>query len=142
MTSFRLGIKPTRRAAARFVAKARRTLQQAVVRAAEDGITQSDVAREIGVHRSLISRELNGEANISLGRFAEIAHALGGEPEIDIVFPADQAGRNAPAKPARTTTGALDELRRGEGQVPNQVSPVRWHSLEQNGDAVMVRVFS
>lgn len=96
MTLFRLGIKPTRRAATRFVSKARRKLQQAVVYGSGHGISQSDVAREIGVHRSLISRELRGEANISLGRFAEIAAALGGEAEIDIVFPNEQIGRNVP----------------------------------------------
>jgi transcriptional regulator with XRE-family HTH domain len=104
MTSFRLGIKPTRRAAGRFVSKARKKLQQAAIRGAQKGISQSDVARIIGVHRSLISRELNGEANLSLSRFAEIAQALGGEAEIDIRFPEDEKGRNIPAEPAMTTT--------------------------------------
>lgn len=95
--SFRLGIKPTRRAAARFITRSRRKLQQAAQRAAERGISQSDIAREIGVHRSLISRELNGEANMSMGRYAEIVHAMGGELDLEITFPADDRGRNAPA---------------------------------------------
>lgn len=62
MTSFRITISPTRRAAARFVLHVRRTLQQALVEESRRrGLTQSDIARELGVHRSVINRELRGE---------------------------------------------------------------------------------
>lgn len=96
MTSFRLGIKPSKRAGARFINKARNKLQLALLRSEERGTRQADIAREIGVHRSIISRELRGEANLTLGRFAELAHAMGGEPQIDILFPENEIGRNAP----------------------------------------------
>lgn len=96
MTSFRLGIKPSKKAAGRFISRARRKLQQAMIRSEAQGVKQADVAREIGVHRSVVNRELRGEANITLGRFAELAHAMGGEAQIDICFPEDEAGRNAP----------------------------------------------
>lgn len=85
MTSFQIGISPSRRAAARFVGKVRRALQSAVEEErANHGVTQSDIARCIGVHRSVISRELNGRADINLGRIAELAFALGREIEFDL----------------------------------------------------------
>ncbi len=48
------------------------------------GITQSDIAREIGIHRSVINRELRGYKDISVGRVAEIAQALGRDPFLEL----------------------------------------------------------
>ena len=88
MTSFQLSITPSRRAAARFVNRVRRTLQEALAdQKGLSGITQSEVARRIGVHRSVINRELHGRANITIGRVAEFAHALGLEPRFTLVTP-------------------------------------------------------
>lgn len=70
-------MKPHRRAAARFIGSVRRGLQQALSEEAElNGLTQSQIARELDVHRSVISRELNGRADISLGRAAELAFLM------------------------------------------------------------------
>jgi plasmid maintenance system antidote protein VapI len=95
MTSFQIAISPSRRAAARFIARVRRALQTAVVEEGErNGITQSEIARSIGVHRSVISRELNGRQDITLGRIAELAWAMGREIEFDLVVPKVAAGAN------------------------------------------------
>jgi hypothetical protein len=96
MTSFQIAISPSRRAAGRFISRVRRSLQRALVEEGDlSGINQSRVANSIGVHRSVISRELNGTQDITLGRVAELAWALGREIEFDLVVPKVLAGTNA-----------------------------------------------
>ena len=94
MASFQIGITPSKRAAARFIGAVRRGLQMAL---AEEGISQSDLARELEVHRSVISREIRGDKDITLGRVAELAFLLGRRAEIS--FPkrkiAEGANHNA-----------------------------------------------
>jgi plasmid maintenance system antidote protein VapI len=83
MSSFQIAISPKRRAAGRFIARVRRVLQAAYVEENErSGMTQSDLARAVDVHRSVISRQLNGREDMTLGRVAELAWAMGR----DIVF--------------------------------------------------------
>jgi transcriptional regulator with XRE-family HTH domain len=104
MASFRLSIKPNRRAAARFVGRVRSKLQEAVVVDRERiGITQTKIADAIGVHRSVISRELNGRQDITLGRVAELAWAMGREIVFDVRVPEVEVGQNVP----RPSAGAL-----------------------------------
>ncbi len=97
MTSFQIGISPSRRAAGRFVSRVRRALQRAVVEEGErNGTNQSKIADAIGVHRSVISRELNGRQDITLGRIAELAWAMGREIEFELVRPEVDARANFP----------------------------------------------
>src|SRR3546814_4253388 len=77
--SFQIVIPNHRRAATRFIGKVRRTLQEAL--ANSPGIRRTDLADGIGVHRSVITRQLNGKKDMSLGRVAELAWAMGYEPE-------------------------------------------------------------
>lgn len=72
--SFQISIQPNRQVAARFVDSVRRTLVKALM---DSKISQSDIARKLGVHRSVIHRELKGYQDITLGRAAELAWALG-----------------------------------------------------------------
>ena len=106
MTSFRITISPTRRAAARFVAHVRRSLQQALVEEGHRrGLTQSDIARELNVHRSVINRELRGEKDITLGRVAEIAFVLGRKPTFALPERQTKEGTNIPTfMPMAVTT--------------------------------------
>lgn len=92
MTSFRLSVSPHRRAAARFVNKVHRCLQKAYAQSPE--ITQTAIANALGVHRSVINRQLRGQKDMSLGRVAELAWAMGYEPEFDLVKPTMPAGCN------------------------------------------------
>ena len=95
MTSFQIIISPSRRAAAQYVNDVRRELQKAYVEAKnKTGITQSEIAREIGVHRSVISRQLRGREDISLGRVAEFAYVLGLEPHFELRAPNVPMGVN------------------------------------------------
>jgi plasmid maintenance system antidote protein VapI len=86
MTSFRIGVTPSRRAAARFVAHVRRSLKRALVEERDlTGVNQSKIALSLDVHRSVISRELNGLQDITLGRVAELAWAMGREVDFKLV---------------------------------------------------------
>lgn len=88
MPSFQITVSPSRRAAARFIGRVRRDLVKAVSRKkAAEGITQSEIARRIDVHRSVISRELRGYNDLTLGRVAELAWALGLEPAFELKEP-------------------------------------------------------
>lgn len=77
--SFQIAISPNRRAAARFIGKVRRALQWALIE--NPDIKRTQIANELGVHRSVITRQLNGRQDMSLGRVAELAWAMGYEPD-------------------------------------------------------------
>lgn len=109
MMSFQLSISPARRTAARFVLSVRRALQKAYAeqkRAA--GITQSELARRIGVHRSVINRQLQGRADMSLGRVAEFAYALGLEPRFELVPPRAKPFSNEIVTESKTAALDID----------------------------------
>jgi transcriptional regulator with XRE-family HTH domain len=85
MTSFQITLSPSKRAAARFVNGVRRKLQKALAEESEkNGLTQTDIANTIGVHRSVINRELRGRKDMTLGRVAELASAMGRKVEIEL----------------------------------------------------------
>jgi transcriptional regulator with XRE-family HTH domain len=97
MTSFQISVSPSRRAAGRFVTQVRRSIQKALAEEkTKRGITQSDIARAIGVHRSVINRELHGHKDMTLGRVAELAWALGRRPFFDVPADVQNAGANIP----------------------------------------------
>lgn len=106
MTSFQIAISPNKRVAGRFVSKVRRALQRALVEEqAISGINQSAVAEAIGVHRSVVSRELNGRQDITLGRIAELAWAMGRGIDFQLVPLKTEVGVNAPLiKPGALST--------------------------------------
>lgn len=79
--SFQIAIDPNRRAATRFIGKVRRRLGELL--ADNNHITRSQIADAIGVNRSVITRQLNGKADISVGRIAELAWAVGYRPVIN-----------------------------------------------------------
>ncbi|MET0482540.1 MAG: helix-turn-helix transcriptional regulator [Aestuariivirgaceae bacterium] len=103
MTSFQITVSPHRRAAARFIALVRRELQKALLSNA-DGLSQSDVARAIGVHRSVINRELRGQKDITLGRVAELAKALGYHPVFRLEPIVASTGSNLPLPQIKQAT--------------------------------------
>ena len=95
MTSFQIILSPKRRASGRFVAKVRGALQKALAEeGVASGLTQSEVARKIEIHRSVVSRELRGRQDITLGRVAELAWALGREINFDLVRPIADTNSN------------------------------------------------
>lgn len=106
MPSFQIALSPHKRAAGRFVLSVRRTLQRAFLEEQQkSGLTQSAVAREIGVHRSVINRELRGDKDITMGRVAELAYLLGRKAILSFPERAQKEGANAlPAIPEVTAS--------------------------------------
>jgi transcriptional regulator with XRE-family HTH domain len=117
MPSLRITLSPTKRAAGRFVYGVRRKLQKALAEEQKKrGLTQTAIAAEIGVHRSVINRELRGAKDITLGRVAELATAMGRTTTIDFPEVVGQVGQNIEAHaPLRATT---DYPTADEGEVP------------------------
>lgn len=84
--SFRITISPSRRAATRFIMAVRRSILKAYVEEQNgSGLNQSEIARKLNVHRSVINRELRGKKDISLGRVGEYAWAMGRYPCFELV---------------------------------------------------------
>lgn len=78
MPSFRILVTPSRRASARHVQRVRRALQKAYAEEkGKNGLTYSEIARRIGVHRSVINREMRGQKDMTIGRVGELAWAMG-----------------------------------------------------------------
>ncbi len=110
MPSFQISFKPGRRIGARFVTGVRRKILQArEVENKKRGLKQTDLARDMGVHRSVVNRELRGKKDLKLGRVAEYAHALGRVPLFDIPEDGRPLGSNLPepAKPSAPVPPAI-----------------------------------
>jgi len=96
VTSYQISHSRTRVAAARFIGKVRREILRSLAEEGrERGLTQSDIAREIGVHRSVINRELRGFKDISVGRVAEFAAAMGRVPSFSLEKDVERHGDNS-----------------------------------------------
>lgn len=80
MASLRTLVSPNRRAAARLVGQTRRRLQKALD--ARPHVKRTKIADALGVHRSVITKQFNGSQDMSIGRVAELAWALGYEAEL------------------------------------------------------------
>jgi len=120
MPLFQISITPTKRAAGRFVNSVRRSLQKAFVEEnRQRGLTQSDIARQIGVHRSVIHRELHGFKDITVGRVGELAFAMGRKPVFDPVKRQAVQGTNHPptvqAKTFPTDSDSVVEIWQSQG---------------------------
>lgn len=101
MMSYQIAIPKTRRAAARFIQQVRAQLLRAV---AEADVSQADIARELGVNRSVVNRELRGTSDLSLGRVAEIAVILGCLPKLTLEnLSVVAGGANRPSFEVRST---------------------------------------
>lgn len=78
--SYELKIGPKDRAAGRLISQTHKLLTMAALESKkETGISQQAIADKLGVNRSVISRLLNGGANLTVRTVAEIAWALGFE---------------------------------------------------------------
>lgn len=98
MPSFQITLTPNKRAAGRFVNSVRRGLQKALAEAQQsNGLTQADIARAIGVNRSVVHRELMGQKDITLGSVAELAWAMGRKAVIEFREIAQVQGQNIEA---------------------------------------------
>ncbi|MGN6207735.1 helix-turn-helix domain-containing protein [Asticcacaulis sp.] len=86
---------PSRRAAGRFIGKVRRSLRRALAEETDqNSLTQAELARKLGIHRSVVNREFNSSRDITLGRVAELAWAMNREIDFTLKKPSDSQGSN------------------------------------------------
>ena len=98
MTSFHFDIGSRARQAGRLIGRVRSELLKALSeRKAENGLSQQALAQKLGVHRSLINRQLTGETNLTLRSIADLAWALDMEISFELKKPIVEAGQNQPA---------------------------------------------
>jgi len=86
--SFRLRSQSADRVAARAVARARELLLGLIFKKKATGekISQAEIARRLGVDRSVVHRQLNGEFDLTLAGAAKIAFAMGAHLEIALSY--------------------------------------------------------
>jgi len=82
------------------VTAVRRAIQKAYVEEQKAGLTQTAIARALGVHRSVINRELRGRKDMTIGRVAELAWAMGRVPSF--TMPKKTAVLNSNLPPVST----------------------------------------
>jgi ribosome-binding protein aMBF1 (putative translation factor) len=103
MTFFRFDIGARSRTAARLMGRVRRELLKAVIEERRAGLTQQELARRLETRRSIINRQLSGEAEITLRGLADLAWALDREITVELRRPDEPAGQNI--APATSTIG-------------------------------------
>jgi hypothetical protein len=118
--SFQITLKSNRKAAARFIGDVRRAILKAYAEEQKaSGLTQTDIARAIGVHRSVINRELKGFKDMTLGRVAELAWACNRKPKILMEQIAQASGTNAPQGALAVKTNlTVDRVTEAEDATP------------------------
>lgn len=95
MTSFHFDIGDRARNAGRFIGRVRSELLRALSqKKMERSFSQQSLARKLEVHRSLINRQLSGEANLTLRSLADLAWALDMEISFELKSPTIETGKN------------------------------------------------
>jgi hypothetical protein len=98
MTSFRFGIDERNLTVSLMVHRIRDKLQRALLEEKQNQkFTQAQLARKLGVDRSVINRQLSGRENISVRRLAEFAWALGRDISFELPKDLPAQGTNLPS---------------------------------------------
>ncbi|WP_165816194.1 helix-turn-helix domain-containing protein [Kumtagia ephedrae] len=71
--SYQMRISARSRTAGRFIARVHSEVQKAFV---ASGLKQNDLAKKMGVDRSVVNRQLLGQTNLTLRSIADLAWAL------------------------------------------------------------------
>ena len=111
MSSFRIAIDPRKRVAGRFITAVRAALQEALADEEHgNGINRTRIAERLGIHRSAVTRRLQGTENMTLRTLAEMAWALGRTPTFGLESPdlalstITLSGQAPPGTPAPSAT--------------------------------------
>lgn len=119
MTSYRFSISPKERIVGRFLGKVRRELQKAFAEERGRGLSQAEIARELGVGRSVINRQLMGTENMTMRRVAELAWAMGRDPDFVARKREVRAGANYHEEPAQKPNVQATNAVTGPTTVPS-----------------------
>src|SRR3954452_11327353 len=95
MTSFHFSIDPRSRKAGRFIRKVRSEIQKALVEEKRKRkLTQAAIAEKLGVHRSVINRQLTGEGELTLRAIADFAWILNRDITFELTEPKPKQNGN------------------------------------------------
>jgi transcriptional regulator with XRE-family HTH domain len=95
VTSFHFDIGSRARNAGRLIGRVQSELLRVISeKKAERKFSQQSLAHKLQVHRSLINRQLSGEANLTLRSLADLAWALGMEISFELKDPVVETGKN------------------------------------------------
>jgi len=95
VTSFHFDIGSRARNAGRFISRVQSELLRALAeRKKESRFSQQSLANKLEVHRSLINRQLSGEANLTLRSLADLAWAMDLEIALELKKPDVGPGKN------------------------------------------------
>jgi hypothetical protein len=95
MTSFRFEIGAKGRQASRFIGRVRSQLLRAFVEESDnDAVTAQSLAKALTMRKSDLTRQLDGEDNLTLRAVAEIAGALGREIVFELRPTTTTVGQN------------------------------------------------
>jgi plasmid maintenance system antidote protein VapI len=108
VTSFHFDIGSRARHAGRFIGRVRGELLKALsLRKSEGELPQQVLAEKLGIQRSLINRQLAGEANLTLRSLADLAWAMDMEISFELKKPTAKAGQNQPILNQAMTTSTV-----------------------------------
>lgn len=79
-----------------LVNKLESQLRELYSKRSDEGYTLACAADRLGIHRSLMTRRLNGQTNMTLETVAEMVWAGGGAIDVDVYDPKDLPPSNGP----------------------------------------------
>jgi transcriptional regulator with XRE-family HTH domain len=124
VTCFHFDIGSRARHAGRFIGRVRGELLRVLAeKKAKAGLPQQALAEKLGVKRSLINRQLSGEANLSLRSLADLAWAMDMEISFELKQPMARAGQNQPMTTSTVRHGQIKYINGGGKQVSVFAAP-------------------
>ncbi len=136
MTSFHFDIGSQARHAGRFIGRVRGELLRALAeKKAKAGFPQRVLAEKLGVERSLINRQLSGEANLSLRSLADLAWAMDMEISFELKKPMARAGQNQPMTTSTVQHGQIKYINGGGKRVSVFAAPANAEPLQAKKSA-------
>lgn len=134
--SFKLKLSAKDRATGRFMSRVHRALAKVVTEAkAEKGLTQQQIADAMGVDKSVVSRILNGESNLTLKTIGDISWVLGIKPEVTFRPVEVVTGHTANHVAMPTIVAVHYEAPRAETRKPVEIGMTWGHPDRKTGSS-------
>jgi hypothetical protein len=125
VTSFHFDIGARARHAGRFIGRVRGELLRALSeRKSESAFSQQALAQKLDAERSLINRQLSGEASLTLRSLADLAWAMDMEISFELKKPAAISGQNQPMTTSTVRHGQIKYINGAAKQVSVLAMPL------------------
>lgn len=129
MTCFHFDIGARARHAGRFIGRVRGELLRALSERktenafSQQAFSQQALARKLDVERSVINRQLSGEANLTLRSLADLAWAMDMEISFELKQPVAASGQNQPMPTSTVGHGQIKYINGAANRVPVLAMP-------------------